>query len=56
MNKTRMKYLVLAMRPATLLVGLSPVFLGSFLGMQSVLDRGESLSPKHGLLFFLPFY
>lgn len=53
MNKARLRYLILAMRPATLLVGLSPVFLGSFLGMKSVLDRGKELNVSHGLLVAL---
>lgn len=53
MNKDRLKYLILAMRPATLMVGLSPVFLGSFLGMRAVLDRGKDLNGIHFLLVLL---
>lgn len=47
------KYIWKGMRPATLLVGLSPVLLGTILGMNEILESGQQISRSHILLGLL---
>lgn len=53
MQNPSFKYLILAMRPATLLVGLSPVFLGTYFGMSQLWKKGQELSAVNFIVMSL---